>query len=109
MLRITSVEPLDGYRLRVAFNDGVERDVDCAFLLRGALGEPCGIPRTSGRSGWMRRRERWCGPTALIQRRSFCMATTVQRSRTGRTPQCRPSAELLSGARNLGNDPCPPS
>jgi hypothetical protein len=39
MLRVTSVQPLDGYRLRVAFNDGVERDVDCAFLLRGSLGE----------------------------------------------------------------------
>jgi hypothetical protein len=39
MLRVTSVRPLDGYRLRVAFNDGVERDVDCAFLLRGTLGE----------------------------------------------------------------------
>ena len=31
MLRVTNVEPLDGYRLRVAFNDGVVRDVDCAF------------------------------------------------------------------------------
>lgn len=39
MLRVTSVQPLDGYRLRVAFNDGIERDVDCAFLLRGTLGE----------------------------------------------------------------------
>jgi hypothetical protein len=39
MLRVTSVQPLDDYRLRVAFNDGVERDVDCAFPLRGSLGE----------------------------------------------------------------------
>jgi Protein of unknown function (DUF2442) len=39
MLRVTRVQPLDGYRLRVVFNDGVERDVDCAFLLRGTLGE----------------------------------------------------------------------
>jgi Protein of unknown function (DUF2442) len=45
MLRVTSVEPLDGYRLRVAFNDGVERDVDCAFLLRGTLGEPLRDPK----------------------------------------------------------------
>jgi hypothetical protein len=44
MLRVTSVEPLDGYRLRVAFNDGVERDVDCDFLLRGTLGEPLRDP-----------------------------------------------------------------
>jgi len=34
------VQPLDGYRLRVAFNDGVVRDIDCSFLLRGTLGEP---------------------------------------------------------------------
>jgi Protein of unknown function (DUF2442) len=44
MLRVTSVKPLDGYRLRVAFNDGVERDVDCAFLLHGTLGEPLHDP-----------------------------------------------------------------
>jgi hypothetical protein len=44
MLRVTSVQPLDGYRLRVAFNDGVERDIDCAFLLHGTLGEPLRDP-----------------------------------------------------------------
>jgi hypothetical protein len=40
MLRVTDVEPLDGHRLRVAFNDGLVRDVDCSFLLHGTLGEP---------------------------------------------------------------------
>ncbi len=40
MLRVTAVTPLDPYRLRVEFNDGVVRDVDCAFLLHGTLGEP---------------------------------------------------------------------
>jgi uncharacterized protein DUF2442 len=44
MLRVTSVQPLASYRLRVAFNDGVERDVDCAFLLHGPLGEPLRDP-----------------------------------------------------------------
>lgn len=44
MLRVTSVQPLDDYRLRVAFNDGVERDVDCAFLLHGTLGGPLRDP-----------------------------------------------------------------
>jgi hypothetical protein len=44
MLRVTSVQPLDGYRLRVTFNDDVERDVDCAFLLHGTLGEPLRDP-----------------------------------------------------------------
>lgn len=28
VLRVTNVEPLDGYRLRVSFNDGVVREVD---------------------------------------------------------------------------------
>jgi hypothetical protein len=40
MLRVTSVEPLHDHRLRVGFNDGVVRDVDCSFLLHGTLGEP---------------------------------------------------------------------
>jgi hypothetical protein len=44
MLRVTHVEPLEGYRLRVAFNDGVVREVDCRFLLHGTLGEPLRDP-----------------------------------------------------------------
>ena len=44
MLRVTDVQPLDDYHLRVAFNDGVVRDVDCSFLLRGTLGEPLRNP-----------------------------------------------------------------
>jgi hypothetical protein len=40
MLRVTDVHPLDGHRLRVRFNDGVTRDIDCGFLLHGTLGEP---------------------------------------------------------------------
>jgi hypothetical protein len=44
VLRVTDVEPLDDHRLRVSFNDGVVRDVDCTFLFRGALGEPLRDP-----------------------------------------------------------------
>jgi hypothetical protein len=44
MLRVTSVQPLGDRRLRVAFNDGIERDIDCAFLLHGTLGEPLRDP-----------------------------------------------------------------
>lgn len=44
MLRVTEVEPLDDHRLRVTFNDDVVRDVDCSFLLHGALGEPLRDP-----------------------------------------------------------------
>jgi len=44
VLRVTEVEPLDDHRLRVSFNDGVVRDVDCSFLFHGALGEPLRDP-----------------------------------------------------------------
>ena len=44
MLRVTAVEPLDDHRLRIAFNDGVTRDVDCSFLFHGRLGEPLRDP-----------------------------------------------------------------
>jgi hypothetical protein len=39
MLRVTEVEPLEDYCLRVVFNDGAVRTVDCSFLLHGTLGE----------------------------------------------------------------------
>ena len=39
MLRVTSVESLDGYRLRVTFNDGVVTEADFSDDLRGPLGE----------------------------------------------------------------------
>lgn len=38
VLRVTSVHPLDGYRLRIAFNDGVVRDVDFTEDLERAHG-----------------------------------------------------------------------
>ena len=44
VLKVTDVEPLDALRLRVSFNDGVVRDVDCSFLFRGPLGEPLRDP-----------------------------------------------------------------
>ena len=40
MLRVIAVKPLDGYKLQLEFNDGVERIVNCSFLLHGTLGEP---------------------------------------------------------------------
>jgi len=39
-LRVTTAEPLEGYNLRLTFNDGVVRDVDLSSLLQGPLGEP---------------------------------------------------------------------
>jgi Protein of unknown function (DUF2442) len=44
MLRVTAATPLEPYHIRVEFNDGVVRDVDCSFLLRGTLGEPLRDP-----------------------------------------------------------------
>lgn len=44
MLRVTDVEPLDDRRIRVTFNDGGVRDIDCSFLFHGTLGEPLRDP-----------------------------------------------------------------
>jgi len=38
-LRVTSVEPLDGYTLRLTFNDGAVTEVDFSDDVRGPLGE----------------------------------------------------------------------
>lgn len=43
-LSVTAVQPLDGYRLRLTFNDGAVREVDATFLLKGPLGEPLKDP-----------------------------------------------------------------
>lgn len=45
VLRVTEVEPIDDHRLRISFNDGVVREVDCSFLFRGPLGEPLRDPQ----------------------------------------------------------------
>lgn len=39
VLRVSSVEPLDGYRLRLTFNDGVVTEADFSDDLRGPLGQ----------------------------------------------------------------------
>jgi hypothetical protein len=43
-LRITSVEPLDEYRLRLTFNDGAVTEADFSGDLRGPLAEPLRDP-----------------------------------------------------------------
>jgi hypothetical protein len=43
VLRVIDVQPLEGYRLRISFNDGVVREVDFAPQLQhaeGTLAEP---------------------------------------------------------------------
>ena len=44
MLRVIDVQPLDSRRLRISFNDGLVRDVDCSFLMHGTLGQPLNDP-----------------------------------------------------------------
>lgn len=38
MLSVTKATPLDGYRLRIEFNDGAQGDVNCTFLLDAGIG-----------------------------------------------------------------------
>lgn len=40
MVRVESVTPLDGYRLRVVFTDGTERTIDVEPYLHGPVFEP---------------------------------------------------------------------
>jgi hypothetical protein len=44
MVAVTQVEPLDGYRVRLQFDDGSERVVDLSGQLWGAMGEPLRDP-----------------------------------------------------------------
>ena len=41
---MTEVEALEGYRLRLRFNDGAERTVDLSDMLWGTMGEPLRDP-----------------------------------------------------------------
>lgn len=40
LARITAVEPLDGFRLRLTFTDGLVREVDLSGDLWGPMAEP---------------------------------------------------------------------
>lgn len=40
LVRVTGVEPLEGFVLRLSFSDGSTRDVDVGDLLRGPVFEP---------------------------------------------------------------------
>lgn len=40
LARITAVEPLDGFRLRLTFTDGLIREVDLSGDLWGPMAEP---------------------------------------------------------------------
>lgn len=42
--RVTSVEPLEGFRLRLAFTDGLIREVDLSDDLWGQMAEPLQDP-----------------------------------------------------------------
>ncbi len=82
-----SVQPSGGYRLRVAFNDGVERDVDCTFLLHGTLGKPLRDPEYFQRVRVDDEARTVVWPNGLIPRRSFYMVTASPRSLMRRAPK----------------------
>lgn len=42
--RVTNVEPLEGFRLRLAFTDGLVREVDLSDDLWGQMAEPLQDP-----------------------------------------------------------------
>ena len=44
MVAVTEVEALEGYRLRLRFDDGEERIVDVSDMLWGTMGEPLRDP-----------------------------------------------------------------
>ena len=44
LARITAVEPLDGFRLRLTFTDGLVREVDLSSDLWGSMAEPLQDP-----------------------------------------------------------------
>jgi hypothetical protein len=44
MVAVTQVEALEGYRLRLRFDDGAERTVDLSDMLWGTMGEPLRDP-----------------------------------------------------------------
>lgn len=39
LVRVTKVEPVDGFVLRLSFDDGAHKDVDVEWLLRGPIFE----------------------------------------------------------------------
>ena len=40
LVRVTAVEPLDGFRVRLSFTDGTRSEVDLAPYLHGPIFEP---------------------------------------------------------------------
>ena len=40
LVHVTSVEPLEGFALRLSFDDGSTRETDVKWLLRGPIFEP---------------------------------------------------------------------
>jgi hypothetical protein len=40
LVRVQKVEPLEGYRVRIIFKNGVQREIDLERFLRGEIFEP---------------------------------------------------------------------
>ena len=90
--RVTAVEALDGFRLRLTFTDGLVREVDLANDLWGPMAEPLRDPATSLGSGSIRSSARSSGPMASTSTRMYCMGISRQSSRRRRTRHTQPDA-----------------
>ena len=40
LVRVRAVEPLDGFKVRLTFEDGVQKELDLAIYLRGPIFDP---------------------------------------------------------------------
>ena len=73
VLRVTDAKPMADHRLRVTFKAGLALEFDCAFLLRGPLGEP-----VRDVDYFLQvRHARSCGRTGSARHRSCFTATTT--------------------------------
>ena len=100
---VSAVEWLDGYRLRLTFEDGTVGDVDLAYLVgRVRCSNPCGTPTTSLVSALIGSWARSCGrtvPTWLLR------PCTPPRTATGRAPDRLRGVERTLGKVRAGNGP----
>ena len=100
MLRVTQVESLDDVRVRVTFNDGVVREVDCSFLMHGTLGEPLRDPAYFAQVRVDEEARTLVWSTAWIQHLSSCTATTSRPpGRGGPAPYERRQSRRRHGCR----------
>jgi hypothetical protein len=75
LARVSAVEPLEGFRLRLAFTYGLIRDVDLSRDLWGPMAEPLQDPATSARCGLIPNSAQSYGLTATTSIHACSTAT----------------------------------